>query len=418
MLGDYETQLIVAAVDGEMSAEERRAFSQLVDRSPAAAELYDALLRDRDQFTAIPRSPIPPALAAALADAVSKLPVAVPRAPAPMPMRSPRWVHAALAASFLVAVASGTYWYVAGSVAPQLAKRQIQQLPKDGPVFVPKSIAKPEPVNAHSSEEPIAPAGNAVQASDSAVASKSDPAPEPMPSPSPEPDRVLAAPVGNDVKAFDRVELKLPILASFADFANEDAQGNLKKNLARDSATRIDLFAKDTAKAAEALVAGAKKVNLEIQIETVANERMKRRMPSAWWIYTEALTPDEIARWFAETAAAENAAIPTDRSLGNVHAIPAGPLEQKDALSLIGVDLGLARKPGTPSDHISSKTIDQVAGSLRKTEQPKPGVLVTYLPPLVRVHPQLSKDIKQFNELRGSRKPGTVPLVVVVRPVQ
>ncbi len=420
MLGDYETHLIAGAVDGELSAEESRAASALLARSPAAAELHAALLRDRERLKSIPRTPAPASLAAAIADAIANRPVIVPQV---RPTRRPRWVPAALAASVLVAVASGTFWFVADSAAPRLAKRQIQQLPKDGSQFVPTVAPNraSDPVDAAVAIEPSKPTAEPkIQGGTAAVAANDGHNPKAVPdTPNLEPDRILAAPVGSDVKAFDRVELKLPLLASIADFSKDETLATLKANLARDPATRIDAFAKDTAKAAEALVASAKKLNLNIQIETVAGERMKRRMPSAWWIYTEALTPDEIAKWLAETAAAEAAlGSPSERVFGAVHAMPAGAQDQKDSLSLAGVDLGLGKKPAAPSAHISSKTLDQVAGSLQKGETPKPGLLLTYLPPLVRVPPQLSKDVKQFQEQRGDRKPGTVPLVIVVRPAQ
>jgi hypothetical protein len=423
MLGEYETQLIAAAVDGELSAEESRALTMLLSRSPAAVELHIALLRDRDRLAALPRNAAPASLVAAIADAIANSP-RTELVRKPDSLRRPRWVPAALAASVLVAVASGTYWIVAESAAPRLVKRQIQQLPKDGSRLVPPVVAnraaEPEQV-----ESNVATAINSAvepKTADqiSSVATNDEKSTNAKPvEPILDPERILAAPVGSDVKAFDRVDLKLPLLVPLADFANDDAQAALKLDLTRNPATRIDAFVKDSAKAAEALVASAKKLNLNLQIETVAGERLKRRMPSVWWIYTEALTPDEIAKWMGETAAAEAAlASPSERTFGNIHAIPAGVQDQKDSLALAGVDLGLGKKPAAPSAHISSKTIDQVAGTLQKGETTKPGILLTYLPPLVRVHPQLSKDIKQFNELRVGRRPDTVPLVIVVRPVQ
>ncbi len=417
MLGEYETQLIAGAVDGELSAEESRAASALLARSPAAAELHAALLRDRERLKSIPRTPAPASLAAAIAEAIAERPIIVPQV---RPARRPRWVPAALAASALVAVASGTYWYVADSAAPRLAKRQLQQLPKDDSQFVPPAAPGRASDSAGAAAIEPAPKTDTEPKNDipaTAVAANDPPTKSGPPEPTIDPDRILAAPVGSDVKAFDRVDLKLPLLATIADFSREDTQATLKANLARDPATRIDVFAKDTGKAAEALVASARKVNLNIQIETVAGERLKRRMPSAWWIYTESLTPDEVAKWLVETAAAEAAlASSSEKTFGAIHAMPAGAPDQKDSISLAGVDL--AKKPGAASAHIASKTIDQVAGSLLKGEAPKPGILLTYLPPLVRVPPQLSKDVKQFHEARGDRKPGTVPLVIVVRPAQ
>lgn len=415
-MGEHETQLIAGAVDGELSAEESRAASALLARSPAAAELHAALLRDRERLKSIPRTPAPASLAAAIAEAIAQRPIIVPQV---RPARRPRWVPAALAASVLAAVASGTYWFVAESAAPRLAKRQLLQLPTDQTRLVPRPAATPAPTELVPVEPPaVATTEPKPALPGTVVATQHEPANPMRPTePAFDPERVLAAPVGSDVKAFDRVDLKLPLLATLSDFSREETQAALKANLARDPATRIDVFVKDTGKAAEALVASARKVNLNIQIETVAGERLKRRMPSAWWIYTESLTPDEIAKWLVETAAAEAAlASPSEKTFGAIHAMPAGATDQKDSMSLAGVDL--SKKAAASNGHISAKTLDQVTGSLQKGEAAKPGILLTYLPPLVRVPPQLSKDVKQFHELRGDRKPGTVPLVVVVRPAQ
>ncbi len=420
MLSEHEKNLIAAAVGGELSAEEERACSALLARSPAAIELHAAMVNDRERLAALPRRPAPQDLATAIFAAIQRDCPTVPAKSSRYSKRS-KWIPAAMAASFFIAVSSGTYWFVAGSQSPRMVNKQLQQLPKDNLVLVPQ--ANPNQVavlpGSPAVELPIAPSAPEAPTipSTSVTANQTPDATKPKEPPL-DPNRILAAPVGNDVKAFDRVELKLPLLIPFTDLATEESQAALQANLARDPATRVDLFAKDTAKAAEALVAAGKKLNLNIQIETVASERMKRKMPSAWWIYTEALTPQEIAKWLGETAAVEAALTsPSEKTFGNLHAVAAGNLEQKDSLSLAGVDLGIGKKtPPTSNAHISSKTIDQVTGSLQKAETPKPGILLTYLPPLVRVHPLLSKDIKQYHELRKDRKPGTVPLVIVVRP--
>lgn len=416
MLSEYEKSLVAAAVDGELSIDDYGAFDGLLARSPMAAELHRALVRDRERLMAIPRRPAPDDLATAIFAAIQRDCPTVP-ARTISSDRGLKWVPAAMAASFLIAVSSASYWFVAGSQSPRMAHKQLQQLPKDNVVLVPKSgpsrvAVLPETPAVETPKLPAIP-----MVPPTAVATNQVPEPA-IKSEVPEsvPDRILTAPVGSEVKAFDRVELKLPILATLADMTREEQQASLKTNLARDPATRIDVFAKDTSRAAEALVASAKAVNLNIQLEAIATERLKRKLPTAWWIYTEALTPDEVAKWLAETATADAAiAAPAEKVFGNIHVLPASVLEQKDSAALLEVDL-TKKVPSPTGANIAGKTIEELAGALQKTETPKPGILVTYFPQPGRAHPKLSKDIKQFNDLRKDRKSGTVPLVIVIRP--
>lgn len=422
MLNEPELELLTGAVDGELAPDRQPDFDRLVSESSSAADLFAAMVRDRTRLASLPVQPAPRGFATGIMAAITRDRPIVSKS---LPARRPSWIPAALAASFLVAVSSGTYLYVSGTQPSRTTARQIEQLPKDGRGFVPSTSSPRTAVEPESNgvETPKAPDTVGQPMFEPSTIARATPETPNSPANSDgdkSPNQVLAAPVGVDVKAFDRVDVKLPLLIAFGDLARDDSQAALRANLARDPATRIDLFAKDTTKAAEALVASAKKINLAIQTETVAGERMKRKMPSAWWIYTDSLTPDDVAKWLLDTAETDSAAPASDRIFGSLHAVAAGAVEQKDALALAGVDLGIGKKPAANPGgaHIASKTIDQVTSSLQKAETPKPGILLTYLPQLVRVHPLLSKDIKQYHELRKDRKPNAVPLVVVIRPVQ
>lgn len=414
MLGDYETYLVLTAVDGELTAEESSQLDTLLNRSVAAQELLNSLTHDRDRIANLPRHSAPDELTAAIMSAIhAQNPII---RSVKVPNRPNRWVPIALAASVFVAISSITYSFLTTNSAPRLAKRQLQQLPQDHVVLVPKTTTTQRPDQAPSIPDVQLPPERSVAPVETQPGlPEATPAPKTS-QPSIDPDRILAAPVGNDVKAFDRVDLKLPLLISMSELRNEESQNTLKKNLLRDGSTRVDLFAKDTTRAAEALIASGKKLNLAIQIETIAGERLKRKMPSAWWIYTEALTPAEITQWLTETATADSR-LQADRVFTDLHAIPAGSIEHKDAMTLAGIDLANSIKQ-SGNGHIASNTIDQVTGALQKSQSPKPALLLTYLPSFVRVPPQLSRDIKQFNESRSVRKSGTTPLVIVIRPVQ
>lgn len=417
MLSDADKQLITAAVDGELSAEQGRTFRDLLARSAAAVALHAGLQADRDRVRRLSRPAAPAGLHAAI---LNRLPQTVPARPQPAPAGRRTAAPLGMAASFLLAVGAGAYWLAGPAAAHRIATNQLQQLPKDDQRPAPADRPTPPPDD----EEPAGP-----------------PAPDQPPATTPvlppvtvatndatpktpdavtdvQPGDIVAAPVGSDVKAFDRVAVKLPLLLPFADLANDDSQTALRDRLARDPATRIDLFVRDQARAVEVLTQAGRSVNLTVITETIAGERMKRKMPSTWLLYTDALTAAEVTKWLAAAAETDAKAVsPSAAVFGTAHVLTAGPHEQKEAQQILGVDLGVTKKPAdAPNAHISAKTLDQVTTAMQKGDAAKPAILLTYLPPLVRVHPALSKDVKQYHELRKDRKPGTVPVMVVVRP--
>ncbi|QEL18424.1 hypothetical protein [Limnoglobus roseus] len=417
MPSELEKQLITAAVDGELSPEQGQAFRELLARSQTAATLYAALLADRERLRSLARPAAPQDLWASIQ---AHIPQAIPRAPKPAHPFRRALVPAGMAASFLLAVGAGAHWLASSQQPQRLAKNQLQQLPKDDLRLTPPDRLTPpmgdEQPDTESPEatQPVGPPmPPAVVVTNDAPPKTADSSPGPKPA-----DLLTAPSFGSDVKAFDRVAVKLPLLSPFADFANSDSQNALRERLGLNAATRVDLFAKDSARAVELLTQAGKSVNLNLIVETIAGERMKRKMPSTWIVYTDALTPAEITKWLGAAAEAEAAPSPSGNVFGISHVLAATAHEQKETQQLLGIDLGLTKKLQDPpaNAHISSKTLEQVTSAIQKGDPAKPAILLTYLPPLVRVHPALSKDVKQFHELRKDRKPGTVPVMIVVRP--
>jgi hypothetical protein len=406
MLTRAEQELITAAIDGELSPDDAARFRRLTTESSVALALYTALVRDRDRLRGLPRVAAPPGLAAAVIGGVRP---AEPRRKLPERVR---WLPIAVAASFLLAVAGGTY-FLAGRSADRRPLAQTDPLAPQGVVVPPPEIEhrapRPEP-------RPVAPLPRAASLPPSPVAK----APSPQP-PLPAPPAAFGAAPGDPAPELDLVQLRLPVLLPVADLYRDDAKAVVRAELARDPAFRIDLFARDTNRAAELLTAAGKAVRLTVLTEAVAGERLKRKFPSAWAVFTDALTPDEVAKWLAAVAAADekaSAKSPAGRVFESAHVVPAQPPEQREARDLFGIDLGPVRRsrsPTTPPKAVSAGTADQVASALQKGAD-KPAVLVTYLPPAARVNPAVSKELKAFHDRRGERKPGTVAVIVVIRP--
>lgn len=417
MLSEADEHLITAAVDGELSAEQDRAFRALLAKTGDAVRLFQALQRDRARLAALPRSMAPKRLHA---DVLARIkPATSSECQQQVRPRRGLFTPVATAASFMLAVGAGAYWLAADRQAQPSVARQLQHLPNADVALAPRPdhANPPQPggdewPGAGGDTEPPPPA-----APTPAAVAVQDPPKEPLPQPESNPQDIHAAPTfGSEVKAFARVDVKLPLLVSFPDLAHEESQTTLHDRLAHDPATRIDLFAKDTAKAVEALTLAGAAVKLNLVVETIAAERMKRKMPSTWAVFTDALTATEATKWLATAAEAEaKAESPSAKTFLAAHVLSAAAHDQKEAQLLAGFDLGLGKKPAEPSAHIAAKTIDQVTSAMQKGDATKPAILVTYLPPAARVYPSLSKDIRQYHELRKDRKPGTVPVMVVIR---
>lgn len=407
MLTRAEQELITAAIDGELSPDEQARFRRLVAESAEAKALYAALKRDRDRLHRLPRVAAPAGLAATVTAAVR--PIVVKPEPVRVRRRRVEWAAVAVAASvFLAAVGSG-YLFLGRKPSPDRppAARQTPDVPPRVVIPVEPNraiVVRPEPTR------PVAPPPRAAQSQPAAVATATPP-----------PRTDLGAPPGEPFQRFDLVEVRLPVLLPVADLTRDEAKATVRAELAHDPAFRIDLFTTDTLKAAEAVVAAGKAVRLTVATEAIAGERLKRKMPSAWAVFTDALTPDEMAKWLAAVAAADEKAAaksPAARVFESVHLIPAQQAEQREVRDLFGIDLAPAKRPrssvGSPKG-VAAGTIDEVTSTLQK-DTPKQAVLVTYLSPPARPNPALSKELRAFHDRRGERKPGTVAVLLVIRP--
>lgn len=402
---DADLELISAAVDGELPPADLAAFRRLIAGSPAAARWHAALVRDRDRLRAVRPVAAPAGLAAGVA---ARLAPATPHRAVVSTRRRP-WVPMAVAASFFLAVGTATFLVVGGRTGSETAEQKRPTPPANH-----EPHATPDPTPPAVPPETDPPPGPSPM-THSTVVAEATPAPVPETAPVPRPADVLASPPAATAEPLEAVEVRLPVLLPVADLGQDDARAAVRAELAGGPAYRIDLFARDTHRAAELLVAAGRAVRLTVGVEQVAAERLRRKMPSAWAAYTDALTPDEVAAWLAAVAAAD-ADAESARTFTAAHLIPAQAAEQKDLRDLFGAEPvpGKRSRPTGPRS-VAAGTLGEVTDSLQKGAT-KPAVLVTYLPAAARVNPLASKDVKAYHDRAGERKPGTVAVLVVVRP--
>ncbi len=413
-LSDSEHELICLAVDGELTAAERPAFQTLISKSPLANELYTVLCEQRDRMRQFAVCRAPKSLAESVMARVRQLPAHTHTTPAKPKADSHRrtvWLSLATAASFFLLIGSASFYIAQNRNNEATFAQQILALPSGDKSATPPIETSILVADRGSDMDPVEFEPIDVATS---VAIVEKPATAPVVKTAPaNAGTLLGSPLVDSFKPFDSLRVQLPMLLPFSDIPRDDAKESLRNQLTLAPNTRIDLFSKDTAKAAELLILSGKSQSISTITETIAGERMKRKMPSTWIIYTDMLTATEVSNWLS------SAATTTPQLATRLHVVSGQQQERKDLRELLGIDLTAAKKleATTPNQSLAAGTLDQVANSLQKAMKPeKSAILLTYLPPIVRAQPSLSKDVKQYHELRKDRQSGTVSVMIVIRP--
>lgn len=433
MMPADQTELITAAVDGTLSATELRAFRKLLEASAEARALYAKLKSDRDRVRALPRVAPPADLQAKiLAKIAAATPVpVVPVTPArprryvePNRRRTSLWAPIAAAACLLFGVTAISFAYFNHqSKATAAAKNPYADaLPatQDSPVAVPSPatapIAIPSPdAAARLDVSPVPPIAHPRPAPEAIAI-----APEPRPV---VPNFFAARPLP-PIPPLDFIKVRVPFLRTVAEFDRDDTRQELTDELGRDVPFRLDLFVRDTARGAEVFQNAAKAAGLTVYVDATTLDRLKKKQVTSVAVYTESLTAAELTDLFAKLSAEDTKYSP--RVCDSLHVTPVIGSDEKELKQLLGVDVGLFKRVsgagyGERGDKpVSANTIESVSKSLNGTA-PKSGdptaVLLTWHPTTGRTNPMQSKEVAQYKEKRGPRKPNAVPAIIVIRLV-
>lgn len=436
-----QLQLLTAAVDGELTAPERRALRTLLASSDEAQETFAKLQADRARLRALPPVAPPADLHARI---LAKLAAAVPVQPRKArPLAGPAhraatarrmtWVPAAVAAGVLLCVTLGSFaFFRATNPQHQIVKGSwskvlpaTEEAPASVPSPVPGRFDRPDPVGAVRVDvSPVPPVPTPRQVPPAAVALA--PAPRPI-----NPD-LIGSPLRLSLPPFERVEVKVPFLRPVADLGREDVADELLDAIGRDAGpapVRFDLFVRDTARGVEVFQNAARASGLSVHADAATVEKLKRKQVQAAVVYTEALAPKELADLFAKLAAEDAKYSPRVGDALHVTAIArADELELK---AVMGFDVGLYKRPASappggagpdrvsPGKSVNADTIDRVVQSVSGAKPTdKPAVLLTWQTTSAntpRTNPTTSAELKQYLQKRGERKPNAVPVIVVIR---
>ncbi len=413
MLTEPEQLLIAAAVDGGLTPVDAKALDRLLASKPEAGVLLRRLKANAARLAALPKRRAPHALAAKVMARVWPVTPARKLVPARRSL-----APFAIAASLFLAVTAGSFLFFHGKDATSQEQAQQDQLPPAGVGAMPADVPTVEPVafaKAGAGED-----GVSKPATDDGAFAKRTPAETPemvvvqAPKPlTPEEIELIGSALMIESKPLKQIDPALPLLFSALDLDKSDPQARMKKELAKDAGFRLNLFSKNTVAAVEQVQAAAKSVGVHVFVEGNTAERIKKPMAVPYAVYVENLTADELTALFAALSKQVNTQSRPDTILGSAHFIPADANEQKDLKELLGLDWPQA-KAAKPSDgkSVSEGTLKEVVASVKKPGD-KAAVVVTYA---ARLNAGKSSEVKQFIEKRGERKPGTVPLLIVIRP--
>lgn len=409
MLPDHVLELLTAAVDGELSPADRDRCRRVRAESPAADALYRRLKADRSRVRRLPITLPPAGLHERIMAGLP--PVATPAVLAARPRVDRRLAWAGLAAS--VALAAGVAAFLAGRPVNRLDQVVAQAPPPNRPTPLPSDPRPVQPI-----EEPLPALPGPEQRGTPVVPAPAGPdrlANEPRPV---RPDVAASPPVAPPA-GFARAAIRVPLLVPVADLSREDAREPLLDALRQDSAARVDLFARDTARAIELLQAAAKAAGLTVHADAPTLDRARRRPGATYLLYTDTLTPAEVVDLLAGLADAD-AAGPTP-VFDAAHVTPAGPADAKELKDTLGVDLGSAKRAagvdpaagGRPIAAGTSGELSKGITTLRAGDKP---AALTPLPPPGTRPAAPPRELRQLLDAGSPRKPAALPLLLVVRP--
>jgi hypothetical protein len=404
MLNIHQRELIAAALDGPLPDAQDAEFRILLGESVEAVQFFQALQSQQNRLRALPKLAAPKALKNQIMSQLANAPRPASLQPVLRPSKR-TWLPHAVAASTLLAVMAGSFWFAQQGRQPtenQLA----QSLPKASPDLKTQPIALAQSPEIPRDVLPLPREITPSVAPREVVAIAPEVAPEPR-------VRNAGDVVGSGAFAPDTrmtaVDIRLPVLALVSEFDTAETRTKLLAEVKNASALRLDLFARDSVKASEWLQATTKGL-IPLVVDPPTAERMKLNQPLAWGIYTESLTGDDLPKLFDAIATA-NRSQESARSLTVGHLSAAQASDAKDLRELLGVDVGLLKRPKPAAN----STVNQLSATLGKNA--KSGVVFTFLPTAFRTGLLPSVEVRNYLTSRPERTATQVPLLIVIRPL-
>jgi anti-sigma factor RsiW len=431
MLPEHLQELLTASIDGELTAAERRMADKLLRESDEARKFHARLAADSERLRRLP-----PAIPAEdLSANVLGIIADKGMSPTPLPMprrRRPSWnsgtlittVSLSSAAVLLIAIGIGSYLYFASSQQQTVnAEKNIAKIPSAPKAKDP--VKKPAPSISPEDEQVVIEIGPRPRLVDAPQIAEHQPTgPEMLPEPRIK--DIIASPVGPEASPLVEVKVRLTLLLPLHDLDQDYPRKALRTELKKDEVVHLDLFCKDSARAAELLQAALKSKGQQIVIDAIAQDLLKKKHKSEYVFYTESLTADEIAALLEQIGAEDKKAEAKRAGEGQFDKFNLSPFhaaDQSELCRLLGVSpaqLKLPKPKGLsgldPTKSLESNTASRIAATLPKSASRIGEKLTIVLANgQIRAKPENSKEIKSFLEKRGERRPDAVPMMLVLR---
>ena len=287
------------------------------------------------------------------------------------PVKQPRWVPIAIAASLLFAIAGASFLYFKADQDNATTAHQPNRPPsgtQDGPEDLrpfdsarPPSAPMPAERNgsngAHEAPPPAVVPEKAVAV-----------APEPR---TPDRDLIGAHPRG-ELPNFDLVQLRLPFLEPLAEFDRDAVRQQLIEELGSEPAFRIDLFARNSHRGVELFQKAARASGLVVHADNTSMSQLRKGQASSLVIYTDSLTANELTALIARLNSEDAKVSP--RVFDAVHATPIAREDESEIRRVLGTDPGLFKRPAVAPDRrkeipkggsVSAGTADQIVDAIK-----------------------------------------------------
>ena len=433
MLPAHLQELLTAAVDGELSHAERRMVDTLLRDSEEARVFHAQLLKDAEQLRNAPRQTSPDDLATSIMAMINDRCMR----PTPLPMRRRRtrreaaqflpWFSVATVAVVLIAVSVVSYLFF------ETAQRGVFNRPNESAVNPGNNQPKVDPAKPKQAEpkfeEPLLAELLPVprEAEPPAIV-MNEPKIESELLPNPRVagfEDLHATPVLPEGQLFKTVPISLSLLLPLKDLDQPYPKKQLRDELKKDEIFRLDLFCRDSTKAGELLQAALKSRGQQITVDALAHDRFKKRLKTEYVFFTESLTADEIALLLEALGSDDRKAEEKKAGEGQFDKFLLTPFVNDDASELsklLGVRRDALKLPKSritfdPRKSLESNTAAQLGSNLPKGSGSRTDKWTLILPNGPFADPKNSKEIKSFLEKRTERKPGTVTLMLVLRPL-
>jgi len=421
MVPDAIKKLLTAAVDGELSLSQQKRLNAILQDSDEARELYEHLLADSKRVASIPAHRLPVDFAHNVLQSIQDMGLK-PRPVQPQtPFWSnlPVWASFASAAAVLLAISVGSYLYFASAeaykqhheLAERTKHRPIPNELKNDPITVIVKKNDPEPI--------VAPR----ELPNAIVQNQPQPI-ERLPLPSVyDPDR-LTSPVQEPLVPRVVEQPRLPLLIDLKTIDQASKRQKLDRELKHNEPIRIELFCNDGNRALER-IQHAMKASHRFMIDGIAEERIKKKFPTQFAIYSETMTGVELTELLVSLGAEDRKA-DSVFDKGVLTAFQSADVTELAQMlgvpskELFKVKVNGAQRPFTETtpEQIVTNLATRTPGSplAPATKQAERAVLVMPYQP-VKAPPMASTQIRAFVEQRKERKDGALPVLIILRTI-